>query len=93
MTTGASEGTLAWLRRSVWVVLGLGVLALVVRGADGPPDPYLVPPGAEDAGPEETELSAGTAALPEEAGVPAPAATGPAPAEPPGPTAPITRPA
>ena len=88
MTTGSPDGTLDLLRRGVWVVLALGVLALLVRGADGPPDPYLVPAEAEDAeAREETELSAGAAAVPEEDGA------GAVPPEAPGPgTPPTTRP-
>ena len=93
MTTGVSEGTFDWLRRGVWLVLALGVLALVVRGADGPPDPYLVPAEAEGAeSVEEAELSAGTAAVPEPDSEEAPAApaTGAAPTEVAGPAVPTT---
>lgn len=84
MTTSVSEGTLQWLRRGVWAVLALGVLALLVRGADGPADPYLVPAGAEGAeAPGEADLSSGTATVSEQDGAGAPAlpTTGVAPAE------------
>ncbi|MBW3548915.1 MAG: DUF192 domain-containing protein, partial [Actinobacteria bacterium] len=84
-TLGAAA---AQSRRGVWVVLALGVLALLVRGADGPPDPYLVPAEAEDAGAgEETELSAGAAAVPDEDG-----GAGAVPPEAPGPATPTATP-
>ncbi len=95
MTTGVSEGAFDWLRRGVWLVLGLGLLALLVRGADGPPDPFLVPADADDAGTvEEAELSAGTAVVPEDGGegAPAPRATEAAPGEVPEPAVPTTTP-
>lgn len=37
------ERRLVWLRRGVWTVLGAGILAFLVQGADNPPDPVLVP--------------------------------------------------
>jgi uncharacterized membrane protein (UPF0127 family) len=36
---------LTWLRRGVWVVLALGVVAFLVKGANNPADPVLVPAG------------------------------------------------
>lgn len=30
-----------WVRRAAWLVFALGVLAFLVRGADGPADPYV----------------------------------------------------
>ena len=32
----------AWVRRAVWLVVALGLLAFLVRGADNPLDPHLV---------------------------------------------------
>ncbi|MBW3645820.1 MAG: DUF192 domain-containing protein [Actinobacteria bacterium] len=95
MIPEVSDGTFEWLRRGVWLVLALGVLALLVRGADGPPDPYLVPADADDAGTvEEAELSAGAAVVPEDdgEGAPAPPATAAAPGEVPEPAVPTTAP-
>jgi uncharacterized membrane protein (UPF0127 family) len=68
-----SDGTLLWLRRGVWAVLALGVLALLVRGADGPPDPYLMPAGSPD-----VEVPA-TATVPDQEEAPASPITGLAP--------------
>ncbi|CAN5215644.1 hypothetical protein BH24ACT1_BH24ACT1_09660 [soil metagenome] len=42
----ASARRLTWLRRLVWVVLLAGIVAFLVRGADNPEDPFLVPDGA-----------------------------------------------
>ena len=39
MTLDASA--VPWVRRAAWLVFGLGVLAFLVRGADGPADPYV----------------------------------------------------
>lgn len=39
------ESRLVWLGRAIWAVLIAGVLAFLVRGADNPPDPLLVPAG------------------------------------------------
>lgn len=56
----ADTARLTWLRRGVWTVLGAGVLAFLVEGADLPPDPVLVPvEGAPSDGPD-----VGGAALP-----------------------------
>ena len=38
---------LTWLRRGVWAVLALGVLAFLIKGANNPEDPVLVPAGDE----------------------------------------------
>ena len=40
-----------WLRRLIWIVLLVGIVAFLVEGADNPPDPTLVPDetGAEAA--------------------------------------------
>jgi len=35
------EHSIEWVRRVAWTVLLAGVLALVVSGADRPPDPFL----------------------------------------------------
>lgn len=35
------DAAVPWVRRAAWVVFTLGVLAFLVRGADGPPDPYV----------------------------------------------------
>ncbi len=40
----------AWLRRAIYVVVALGVLAFLLQGADGPADPVLAP--ARGASPE-----------------------------------------
>ena len=90
MTTGPPDGSQGWLRRGVWVVLALGVLALLVRGADGPPDPYLVPVEAGDAEGQQEELSAGAPAVPDPDGAravspEAPGAAAPATTTPPDP--------
>ncbi len=42
-----------WVRRLVWVVLLVGIVAFLVRGANNPPDPFLVPEGSA------TEAAAG----------------------------------
>lgn len=39
----ADTARLAWLRRAVYAVVALGLVAFVVRGADGPADPVLAP--------------------------------------------------
>ena len=39
----ADDRRMAWLQRGVWTVLIAGVLAFLVRGADNPADPVLVP--------------------------------------------------
>jgi uncharacterized membrane protein (UPF0127 family) len=78
VTPGVPDGTLAWLRRGVWAVLALGLLALLVRGADGPPDPHLVPAGDEDVAEAEPEalgedgLSSGVVGVPDDGGETAP---------------------
>ena len=40
---GGSDARVVWLQRGVWAVLLAGVLAFLVRGADNPADPLLVP--------------------------------------------------
>jgi uncharacterized membrane protein (UPF0127 family) len=37
----------AWVRRAAWVVLAAGLAAFVLRGADGPADPYLAGAGRQ----------------------------------------------
>ena len=39
--------SVARLRRAVWAVLLAGLLAFLLRGADGPSDPTLGPPADE----------------------------------------------
>lgn len=106
-----SEGPdrrLTWARRLVWVVLLVGIVAFLVKGANNPPDPFLVPEesGAEAAsgppsgGAEEPAASSTTTA----STAPAPAvandppttpATGPEPPRRPTPstTSAVVRPA
>jgi uncharacterized protein len=38
--------TLRWVARAAWVVLAIGVAVFVIRGANRPADPKLIPPGA-----------------------------------------------
>jgi hypothetical protein len=40
----AAESIVAWITRAMWVVLLVGIAALVVEGANRPDDPYLVRP-------------------------------------------------
>lgn len=56
--TAQPDVRLRWLRRGVWLVLALGVLAFLVKGADNPPDPVLVPSGGE--GTSSSPVSPGT---------------------------------
>lgn len=50
-----------WVRRAVWFVLLAGLLSFVVRGSDGPADPYLVGTGQRPlAGFGETEFAVTT---------------------------------
>jgi uncharacterized membrane protein (UPF0127 family) len=37
---------LAWLRRAVWLIFALGLVCFLVRGADRPRDPRLIPANA-----------------------------------------------
>jgi len=41
--TGVAPHLAAWLRRGIYVVIALGVVAFLVEGADGPADPVLAP--------------------------------------------------
>lgn len=42
-----------WVRRAAWTVLALAFLAFLVRGADGPADPYVEPLGGDGASARE----------------------------------------
>lgn len=79
--SGGDEPRLVWLGRAIWAVLIAGVLAFLVRGADNPPDPLLVPAGDTSATttveldtPVEVD-GEGEAALPVTTLPPAPATT------------------
>ncbi len=49
----APDPRLTWVRRLIWVVLAVGIVAFLVKGANNPADPSLVPQetGAEAAAP------------------------------------------
>lgn len=44
-----------WVRRAAWVVFTLAVLAFLVRGADGPADPYVQAPAQASAARQAVE--------------------------------------